>query len=74
MTPPAKKTYEVTVSDTIYSKVRVEAVSEENALGIANFATLSGLPAELEEAINDASMSGNVDVYYDVYDAKEVSE
>jgi hypothetical protein len=68
-----KKTYEVTVSNTIFSKVRVEAISEENALGIANFGMLDGLPAELEEAINDASMSGNVDVYYDAYDAKEVA-
>lgn len=67
------KTYEVTVSNTIFSKVRVEAISEENALGIANFGTLDGLSAELEEAIYDEITSGNVEVYYDVYDAKEVA-
>ena len=66
------KTYEVIISNTVYSKVRVEANSLHDAKKKTRSQELADLPEGLFGELWNASMNGDVSVYYDVHDAREV--
>jgi len=67
------RTYEITISNTIYSKVKVDADCLHDAKQMVKARELEDLPEGLCGELWNASMNGDITVYYDVHDGKEVA-